>query len=78
MRASELRALPIGTRMVVRYRLHESEHGASDALGELMSVDDRSCTIATRRGEVRIPFADIIAAKRVPPPPAPRIRQRVD
>ncbi|WP_293697643.1 hypothetical protein [uncultured Agrococcus sp.] len=76
MRASELRALPIGTRMVVRYRLRDGEHGASDALGELVGVDDRSCTIATRRGAVSISFADIIAAKRVPPPPPSRPRRQ--
>ncbi|WP_413318100.1 ferrous iron transport protein A [Agrococcus sp. 1P02AA] len=74
MRASELRALPVGTRLVVRYRLHEGPHGATDALGELDSVDARTCTLRTRRGEVVIAIADIVAAKRVPPPPAPRPR----
>ena len=72
MRASELRALPLGTRLVVRYRLHDGEHGATDALGELVAIDAVSCTIATRRGEARIPISDIVAAKRVPPPPVRR------
>ena len=72
MRASELRALPPGTRLVVRYRLHGQEHGATDALGELVGVDAVSCTVATRRGEVVIELADIVAAKQVPPPPARR------
>ncbi|WP_072314511.1 putative acetyltransferase [Agrococcus sp. Marseille-P2731] len=74
MRASELRALPLGTRLVVRYRLHGESHGATDALGELVSVDAAECTLRTRRGEIAIPISDIVAAKRVPPPPAPRPR----
>lgn len=74
MRAAELRALPLGTRLVVRYRLHGEEHGATDAVGELVAIDAATCTVATRRGEVVIPIADIVAAKRVPPPPAPRTR----
>lgn len=78
MRASELRALPLGTRLVVRYRLHGEEHGATDALGELVAVDAVACTVATRRGEVRIALADIVAAKQVPPPPAPRLRASRD
>ena len=78
MKASELRELPLGTRLVVRYRLHGEEHGATDALGELVALDAVSCTVATRRGEVVIAMADIVAAKRVPPPPAPRPRAHVD
>ncbi|WP_347755707.1 hypothetical protein [Agrococcus sp. ProA11] len=74
MTPAQLRALPLGTRLVVRYRLHGQQHGATDALGELVAVDAASCSIATRRGEVTIAIADIIAAKEVPPPPAPRPR----
>ncbi|MCH1881960.1 hypothetical protein [Agrococcus sp. ARC_14] len=74
MTPAELRALPLGTRLVVRYRLHGEQHGATDALGELVRVGAVSCTIATRRGEVVIAISDIVAAKRVPPPPAPRPR----
>lgn len=74
MLASEFRALPLGTRVVVRHRLHGEQHGATDALGELVAVDAVSCTVATRRGEVVIALADIVAAKPVPPPPAPRRR----
>lgn len=76
MRASQLRQTPLGTRLVVRYRLHDAEHGATDALGELVAIDALSCTIATRRGQARIALSDIIAAKQVPPPP-PRRRPRV-
>ncbi|WP_405219255.1 ferrous iron transport protein A [Agrococcus sp. Ld7] len=74
MTPAELRALPLGTRLVVRYRLHDEQHGATDALGDLIAVDAVSCTIATRRGEVAIAMGDIVAAKTVPPPPAPRPR----
>ncbi|SFS08556.1 hypothetical protein SAMN04487783_1118 [Agrococcus baldri] len=74
MTPAELRALPLGTRLVVRYRLHDAAHGATDALGDLVAVDAVTCTVATRRGEVVIPIADIVAAKQVPPPPAPRPR----
>lgn len=74
MTPAELRALPIGTRVVVRYRLHGEAHGATDALGDLTAVDDARCTVATRRGEVVIELRDIVMAKTVPPPPAPRPR----
>ena len=74
MTPAELRALPLGTRVVVRYRLHGAEHGATDALGDLVAIGDGSCTVATRRGEVVISLADILMAKTVPPPPAPRLR----
>ena len=72
MRASELRALPLGTRVVIRYCLHDSEHGATDALGELVHIDQSSCRVSTRRGDATISIADIIAAKQVPPPPPKR------
>ncbi|ERG64439.1 hypothetical protein L332_08250 [Agrococcus pavilionensis RW1] len=74
MTPAELRALPLGTRVVVRYRLHGDTHKATDALGELVHVGDTTCTVATRRGEVVIAIADIIAAKTVPPPPERRPR----
>lgn len=75
MTPSELRALPLGTRVVVRYRLDDGVHAATDALGDLIAVDHERCTVATRRGEVVIAIADILMAKTVPPPPAPRTRR---
>jgi hypothetical protein len=75
MTPAELRALPLGTRVVVRYRLHGDAHKATDALGELAARDAVTCTVATRSGRVVIAVADIIAAKTVPPPPEPRIRR---
>jgi hypothetical protein len=67
-------AHPEGTRVVVRYALHTGEHGATDALGYVSARDDTHVVIATVRGLQTIALADIIAAKEVPPPPAPRPR----
>jgi hypothetical protein len=75
MNRSELLALPLGTRVVVRYRLHGDTHKATDALGELTALGSDSCTVTTRRGPIVIALTDIVAAKTVPPPPEPRIRR---
>lgn len=69
-----LRSLPIGTRVVVRFRLHGDAHTASDALGDLVAMDADACVVRTRAGEVRVALSDMLLAKRVPPPPAPRPR----
>ncbi|ROS72249.1 hypothetical protein EDF24_3509 [Curtobacterium sp. PhB130] len=61
----------LGERVVVR--AHDGD-GARDALGELAARTPDSVTIDTRRGPVRVALADVVAAKRVPPPPAPRPR----
>lgn len=69
-----LRALPLGTRVVVRRR---EDDGFHDALGDLSAVDETSCTVDTRRGPVTVPFAKLTRAKPVPPPPpAPPPRYR--
>lgn len=60
-------------RVVVRYR--NAEGSLSDALGELVRVDDDGVEVATRRGPVEIAAADIVLGKRVPPAPAPRARR---
>jgi hypothetical protein len=62
-----LRELPLGTRVVVRYRI---EGGFTDALGDLVARDDVSCTVETRRGPVVVEFSSVALAKPVPPPPA--------
>ena len=67
--ADRLAALPLGTRVVVRYRI---EGGLTDALGELTGRDEASCTVATRRGDVVVPLDAVSAAKPVPPPPPRR------
>ncbi|WEO77926.1 hypothetical protein BJQ94_02455 [Cryobacterium sp. SO2] len=65
-------AAPLGTRVVVRTRI---EGGYTDALGYLRSCDASSCTVETKRGTVTLALAEVVAAKEVPPPPAPRPRR---
>jgi hypothetical protein len=61
-----------GHRVVVRYLLPTGQ--ATDALGPLLSADSETVVVDGKRGVERIPRGAIIAAKRVPPPPAPRPR----
>ncbi|HSP52490.1 MAG TPA: hypothetical protein VLO00_06310, partial [Cryobacterium sp.] len=63
----------LGTRIVVRTRI---EGGVTDAVGYLRSVTDTECAVETKRGLVTLALADIVAAKQVPPPPAPRAPRR--
>jgi hypothetical protein len=58
-----------GTRVVARYRI---PGGFTDALGYLLGCDERDCVLDTRRGEVRVPLSAVVAAKRIPEPPARR------
>lgn len=67
-----LRAVSEGTRVVIRYRLHNEPEGATDALGYVSAKSATQIVIATVRGLVTIDLADVIAAKEVPPPPARR------
>ncbi|WP_307857098.1 putative acetyltransferase [Pseudarthrobacter albicanus] len=60
---------PLGTRVVVRYRI---EGGLTDALGELVGKSDGECTVRTRRSDVVIALALVAAAKEVPPAPPRR------
>lgn len=62
-----------GHRVVVRYLLPSGQ--ATDALGELLSVDDDTVVVDGVRGVERIPRGAVIAAKEVPPPPATRPRR---
>ena len=62
-----------GSRVVVRYILRTGQ--ATDALGMLLSTDAETITVDGKRGVERIPRGAIIAAKEVPPPPAPRPRR---
>ncbi|MGO4384202.1 putative acetyltransferase [Specibacter sp. RAF43] len=67
-----LKSVPLGTRMVVRYRI---EAGSTDALGELTARDAATCTVATRSGPEMIAWDDVQLAKPVPPPPPRRARR---
>ena len=69
--ADFLATAPLGTRVVVRYRI---PGGATDALGDLIARTRGTCTVATRRGDVELPLTEVIAAKPVPPPPIRRAR----
>ncbi|WP_066295742.1 putative acetyltransferase [Arthrobacter luteolus] len=69
---SRLREAGTGRRAVVRYRIEE---GLTDALGTITALDPAGCTIATRTGEVFIPWELVTAGKPVPEAP-PRRRPR--
>ena len=68
-----------GVRVVVR-RLRDDlpatpaadEPRHTDVLGEVLEVDDDGVLVRTRRGDVRVPAADIVLAKTVPPAPPRR------
>ncbi|KAA9153420.1 hypothetical protein F6B41_08880 [Microbacterium lushaniae] len=62
-----------GARVVVRYLLPSGQ--ATDALGELLSADAETVVVDGKRGVERIAVRDIVAAKPVPPAPAPRARR---
>lgn len=78
MRAGWAPFLQAGTRVVLRYAIDRdvSPHGESmsDALGTILEADEAAIQVMTRRGEMRIPRALVIAAKEVPPPPVRRPR----
>lgn len=61
-----------GTRVVVRHLIDDGR--ATDSLGYFHLADDTHCVVATMRGLETIELARVIAAKEVPPPPAPRRR----
>ena len=65
-------AWPLGARVIVRRRL--AEGGYSDVLGDVLAADDDGVQIATRRGPVHVPAADIAIGKLIPPAPPRRGR----
>lgn len=66
--------LQAGTRVVLRYEIdrESTPHGESmtDALGTILSTEETEIWVMTRRGQVCVPRASVIAAKEVPPPPS--------
>lgn len=58
-----------GMRLVIRYRLHDEENGATDAVGYVSAKNATHIVLATVRGLTTIAFDDVIASKEVPPPP---------
>jgi len=53
-----------GMRAVVRKRI---EHGVTDALGDVVAIDQETVSVRTRLGLVVIDRAAVVAAKEVPP-----------
>jgi hypothetical protein len=53
---------------------HGTDAGPSltDALGELLAIDDDGVTVRTRRGDITVPASAITLGKRVPQPPPRR------
>jgi len=62
----------VGSRVSVRRRV--GPRACSDVVGALLSYRDGVLVVATRRGEVRVPARDVVAARTVPPAPARRRR----
>ncbi len=61
----------VGVRVSLRRTLPEGGYG--DVLGIVISWDDATVRIEKRDGTVvSVPVGDVVAAKRVPPPPARR------
>ena len=71
MTRARLLSLPLGTRVVVRYLIEDGER-ATDVLGELLERTEDEVVIATRRGPVHVPLAQVVLAKPVPPAPERR------
>ena len=83
MSTAEWRTWSPGVRVVVR-RLRDDLPAAdtalpgehvpqhTDVLGDLLAVDDDGVLVRTRRGDVRVPAADIVLTKLVPPAPVRR------
>jgi len=67
-----LRTAPDGTRVVIRHALHDEAESATDVLGYLSGSNGTHVVVATAKGLRTITLADVIAAKEIPPPPAPR------
>lgn len=64
----------VGCRVVVRRVIGRRGERPlySDALGELVELTATHLTIATERGPLRVPLAEVARAKRVPPRAGPR------
>ena len=61
----------VGGRVVVRHALREGGH--SDLLGELVAWSGGVVRLVDRHGtEHEVAEDDVVAAKRIPPPPARR------
>lgn len=61
----------VGRRVVLRHRIDEGEDGPrfTDVTGELLAIDDTHAVVRSRTDDVRVPWADVVAAKELPPRP---------
>lgn len=89
MTTAEWRTWSPGVRVVVRrlrddlpapHTARPGEHVPqhTDVLGDLLAVDDDGVLVRTRRGDVRVPAADIVLTKLVPPAPVRGRRRPTD
>ena len=60
----------VGARVVVRRRLPDGQYG--DVLGELVTWSDEVVVRDRHGAEHSCARADVVAGKRIPPPPARR------
>ena len=60
----------VGARVVLRHRLPDG--GLTDVLGHVERWSDGTVQVRTRTGTTVVAAADLVAAKRVPEPPARR------
>lgn len=61
----KLRTATIGQRVTVRFRLPDGS--ATDAVGPIIDRDEETLVVETRRrGQVRIRFETVIAARIIP------------
>ena len=60
----------VGARVVLRHRV--ATGGLNDVLGYVERWADGVVVVRTRAGEVAVAVADLVAAKRIPEPPARR------
>jgi hypothetical protein len=59
----------------VRHRLGTPDdfgHTLTDVVGDFVGQDDGEITVATRKGTVAVPLADVVVVKVVPPRPVRR------
>jgi GNAT superfamily N-acetyltransferase len=75
-----LRRQDVGHRVVIR-RIVGVRNGRplfSDALGELVAVDESNLTVATKKGTIVVPLSEVHRAKRVPPQRRPTAADVID
>ncbi|MBP6995253.1 MAG: GNAT family N-acetyltransferase [Phycicoccus sp.] len=73
--ATDVRALTLGTRVVIRYRLdgpNSAGHTLTDVVGPLRRIDDATVVVQGRSGAVEVSLDRVVAAKVVPPRPTRR------